>query len=168
MRDTEHPTITRGELAKRCEGRIQISTDKLAAYRWAIGLAFGDRTDYGRIVKRYQVPIERSAGRYSPPICVGVEKDVLWGDPAEDRICTSHVERQNLTVRMQSRRFTRLTNGFSKKVENLRAAVSLHFAHYNFVRKHGTIKTTPAVAAGMADREWKLAELVEWGEMYGR
>ena len=156
------------ELANRVEGRIQISTDKLAAYRWAIGLAFGDRTDYGRIVKRYQVPVDRSEGRYSPPVCVGVEKDILWGDPDPARISTSHVERQNLTVRMQSRRFTRLTNGFSKKVENLRAAVALHFAHYNFVRRHGTIKTAPAVAAGLAEKPWTLADLVEWGDLHGR
>lgn len=154
-------------LSTRVEGRIQISTDKLMAYRYAIQKAFGTNVDYGQIVKHYraQIPTE---SRYSPPECVSVTKESVLGLPNEDRICTSHVERQNLTLRMQSRRFTRLTNGFSKKAANLRAAVSLHFAHYNFVRKHGTIRTTPAVASGMADREWSLLEFVEFGEMYGR
>lgn len=109
-----------------------------------------------------------SFGRYSPPVCIGVEKDAVFGDPDMDRISTSHVERQNLTVRMGLRRFTRLTNGFSKKIENLRAAVALHFAYYNFVRKHQTIKTTPAVAAGVDAREWAIKDLVGWCETYGR
>jgi len=114
--------------------------------------------DYGRIVKRYQVE-PSNEGRYSPPLCVSIDKDVIMGSPDEDMISTSHVERQNLTMRMGMRRFTRLTNGFSKKVENLKAAVALHFAHYNFVRVHSTIKTTPALAAGVADRRWSLTDL---------
>src|SRR5690606_29544605 len=114
-------------------GRVQLSTDKLAAYRWAIFMEWGTDVDYGRIVKRYQVTAA-AEGRYSPPVCIGVSNDVIYGDPDPGRICTSHVERQNLNVRMQSRRFTRLTNGFSKKVENLEAAVALHFAAHNFVR----------------------------------
>jgi hypothetical protein len=150
------------ELAQRVEGRIQISTDKLAAYRWAIHVAWqehGQGVDYGRIVKRYQVE-PASWGRYSPPKVVGVEKDAVFGDPDMTQVSTSHVERQNLTMRMGMRRFTRLTNGFSKKVENLQAAVALHYAHYNFVRKHSTIKTTPAVAAGVAENELALRDLV--------
>lgn len=153
-------------LSRRVEGRIQISTDKLAAYRWAIARHFGGsiysdtQVDYGRIVKRYRGGPQDS-GRYSPPVVVAVDKDAMFGEPDEARICTSHVERQNLTMRTQMRRFTRLTNGFSKKLENLQAAVSLHFVHYNFVRRHSTIKTTPALAAGMADHRWTLEELVE-------
>jgi IS1 family transposase len=148
------------KLRPRVEGRPQLSTDKLAAYRWAIFSAWGTEVDYGRIVKRYAVEPARE-GRYSPPICIGVEKDVIYGDPDPERICTSHVERQNLNVRMQSRRFTRLTNGFSKKVENLEAAVALHFAAHNFVRVNRTIKTTPAVAAGIAAEPWKVVDLLE-------
>jgi len=116
--------------------------------------------DYGRIVKRYRVE-PASSGRYSPPHVVGVDKDVIYGNPGPDRICTSHIERQNLKVRMHSRRFTHLTNGFSKKVENLEAAVALHFAAHNFVRVNGTIRATPAQAAGLEDRAWKVEELVE-------
>jgi len=157
------------KLRSRVEGRVQISTDKLAAYRWAIASAWGyeELPDWGRIVKRYRVE-PASFGRYSPPVCIGVNKDAVFGDPDMDRISTSHVERQNLTVRMGLRRFTRLTNGFSKKVDNLRAAVALHFAYYNFVRKHSSIKTTPAVAAGLDGQPMTLPEFVEWGELYGR
>lgn len=90
-----------------------------------------------------------------------MDKDKIWGSPDPSRISTSHVERQHLTMRMGMRRLTRLTNGFSKKVENLRAAVAMHFAYYNFVRVHGSLKTTPALAAGVADRRWTLRELVE-------
>ena len=159
-RDMFHAGDFTRELARRVEGRVQISTDKLRAYRYAIHQAWGRDVDYGRIVKRYQgEPMD--SGRYSPPKVVGIEKDVIFGDPDLDRVSTSHVERQNLTVRMGSRRFTRLTNGFSKKVENLRSAVALHFAHYNFVRVHQSLKTTPAIASGVADRRWTLADLVE-------
>ncbi len=146
------------DLSKRIEGRVQVSTDKLAAYREAIHLAWGRNVDYGRIVKRYAgEPL--GSGRYSPPKVVAAEREIVWGTPDVDRISTSHVERNNLTMRMGMRRFTRLTNGFSKRVDNLRAAVALHFAHYNFVRVHRTLKTTPAVAAGVADRRWTLEEL---------
>ncbi|MCH7869992.1 MAG: hypothetical protein IH881_20040, partial [Myxococcales bacterium] len=136
-------------IAKRIEGRPQISTDKLGAYRSAILGQWSERDekgwtrpDWGTIVKRYEVETA-AAGRYSPPHVVAADKRVESGNPDVSRISTSHVERQNLTMRMNIRRFTRLTNGFSKKVENLQAAVSLHFAHYNFVRKHITIKTVP-------------------------
>jgi IS1 family transposase len=147
------------ELARRVEGRIQISTDKLAAYRYAIHQAWGREVDYGRIVKRYHgAPLD--SGRYSPPHVVGVRKDVIFGDPDLSLTSTSHVERQNLTMRTNIRRLTRLTNGFSKKVENLRAAVALHFAAYNFVRVHGSLKTTPAIAAGISDARLTLADLI--------
>jgi IS1 family transposase len=148
------------ELARRVEGRVQINADKLNVYRQAIFAAWGRDVDFGRIVKRFAgEPLD--TGRYSPPKVVGVEKEIVYGTPDIDAICTSHVERNNLTMRMHMRRFTRLTNGFSKKVENLRAAANLHFAYYNFCRKHSTIKTTPAIAAGVADRRWTIEELVE-------
>jgi IS1 family transposase len=155
-------------VARRVEGRVQISTDKLAAYKFAIAGQLGkNNVDYGRIVKRFRVE-DLGERRYSPPMVVGVDKDKVFGSPDPSRISTSHVERQNLTMRMGMRRLTRLTNGFSKKADNLKAAVSLHFAYYNFVRNHSTIKTTPAIAAGIADRQWRIDDLVEAGEIYGR
>lgn len=148
-------------LRGRFDVRLQVSTDKLAAYREAIDLAWGDNVDYGRIVKLFaSEPIEETR-RYSPPKVVGVERDVVIGDPIVTEISTSRVERNNLTMRMGLRRMTRLTNGFSKKVENLRAAVALHFAYYNFVRVHSSIRTTPALAAGVAGRAWTLRDLAE-------
>lgn len=155
-------------VADRTEGRIQISTDKLAAYKFAIAYQLGSaNVDYGRIVKRFRVE-DLGERRYSPPKVVSIAKDKVYGSPDPSRISTSLVERQNLTMRMGMRRMTRLTNAFSKKADNLKAAVSLHFAYYNFVRVHGSIKTTPALAAGIVDRKWKIEELVEEGELYGR
>ncbi len=149
------------ELRRRVEGRVQISTDKLAAYRrYAIFSAFGNDVDYGRIVKRYKVE-PASFGRYSPPVVVGVEKDVIFGAPDAEKISTSIVERSNLTMRTQIRRMTRLTLGFSKRVESLQAAINLHFAFYNFCRPHATLKkATPAMAAGLTQRKWGVEELV--------
>lgn len=155
-------------VSKRVEGRVQISTDKLAHYRFAIAGKLGrGNVDYGRIVKRFAVE-DLGERRYSPPVVVGVDKDKIYGNPDLSRISTSHVERNNLTIRMSMRRLTRLTNGFSKKLDNLKAAVSLHFAYYNFVRVHSSIKTTPALAAGVANRRWRIEELVEAGQLYGR
>jgi|CXWL01.1.fsa_nt_gi IS1 family transposase len=148
------------DLSERLSNRVQISTDGLNSYVDAIERAFGADVDYGQIVKAYEAePI--GPGRYSPPRVISADKAVIAGSPAPEHISTSHVERQNLTMRMSMRRFTRLTNGFSKKVENLRAAVSLHFAHYNFVRTHKTLRVTPAMAAGVSDRLWSMEELVE-------
>src|SRR5207244_634332 len=111
--------------------------------------------DYAQIVKTYEAePI--GPGRYSPPKVIATEKTIICGDPDPKRICTSHVERLNLTTRMNVRRFTRLTNAFSKKMENLRAAVGLHFAHYNLARTHGTIRVTPAMEAGIANHIWSI------------
>ena len=118
------------------------------------------RRDYGQIVKFYEAePI--GPGRYSPPHVTRTEKSVIAGEPDQAYISTSLVERQNLTMRMNMRRFTRLTNGFSKKVENLAAAVAVHFAYYNLVRVHKTLRVTPAMAAVVSDRLWSLEELVE-------
>ena len=149
------------DLASRLAGRIQLSSDMLETYVQAVEDGFGrDRVDYGRIVKHYETT-PTGPGRYSPPQVVSTSHDVVIGNPAG--ACTSHVERQNLTMRMSMRRFTRLTNAFSKKVENLRAAVALHFAYYNFCRIHRTLRITPAMAAGVSDRIWDLEELIELG-----
>jgi IS1 family transposase len=148
------------DLSNRLSNRIQLSSDKLKAYVDAVEIAFGADIDYGQIVKSYEAePIGPS--RYSPPKVVSVLKEYVVGNPNLRRICTSFVERQNLTVRMQMRRFTRLTNAFSKKLENLKAAVALHFAHYNFVRIHGSLRMTPAMAAGVTKELWTVRDLIE-------
>ena len=139
---------------------MQLSTDSLRSYVDAVERAFGADVGYGQIVKFFDAePI--GPPRYAPPAVTHVERTVIAGSPDPVHISTSLVERQNLTMRMSMRRFTRLTNGFSKKLENMQAAVSLHFAHYNFVRQHKTLRVTPAVAAGVSDRMWSLEELVE-------
>ena len=148
------------DLSERLTNRVQISSDSLRSYVDAVERAFGADVDYGQIVKFYDAePI--GPGRYAPPRVTGVARSVIAGSPDQRHISTSLVERQNLTMRMSMRRFTRLTNAFSKKVENLRAAVSLHFAHYNFVRMHKSLRITPAMAAGVSDKLWTLEELVE-------
>lgn len=148
------------DLNSRLAKRVQLSTDGLLAYVNAVDDAFGGNVDYGQVVKFYDAePI--GPGRYSPPKVTGQQKAVIFGEPDQTLISTSLVERQNLTMRMQMRRLTRLTNGFSKKLDNLKAAVALHFAHYNFVRVHRSLRMTPAMAAGVADRLWSLEELVE-------
>jgi len=147
------------DLASRLANRVQLSSDALRLYVEAIERGFGGEVDYAQIVKSYEAePI--GPGRYSPPKVVAIEKDRLVGAPDMNRASTAFVERQNLHMRMAMRRFTRLTNAFSKKVENLEAAVALHFAHYNFVRIHGTLKATPAMASGVTSRPWTVHELV--------
>lgn len=148
------------DLSGRLTNRVQLSSDALRAYVEATEQAFGADVDYGQIVKIYEAePI--GPGRYSPPRVVDAERSVIAGTPKLGHISTSFVERQNLTMRMGMRRFTRLTNALSKKVENLHAAVALHFAHYNFVRLHKSLRLTPAMAAGVTDRLWSLEQLVE-------
>lgn len=139
---------------------MQLSSDALPLYVNAIEQAFGANVDYGQIVKSYEAePI--GPGRYSPPHVVSAHRTVMGGNSTVREISTSLIERQNLTMRMSMRRFTRLTNAFSKKIENLRAAVALHFAHYNFVRVHKTLRATPAMAAGLTSGLWTLEELLE-------
>jgi IS1 family transposase len=158
-RDLPTATAFLGDLSERLANRVQLSSDALDAYVDAAEQAFGADVDYGQIVKVYEAePV--GPGRYSPPKVVDAYRSVIQGGPDQAHISTSYVERQNLTMRMSMRRFTRLTNAFSKKVENLRAAVALHFAHYNFVRIHGKLRVTPAMAAGVTDRLWSLEELV--------
>ncbi len=147
------------DISDRLSNRVQLSSDGLKAYVEATEAAFGADVDYGQIVKAYEAePI--GPGRYSPPHVVSAERIPMAGSPDISHISTSFVERQNLTMRMSMRRFTRLTNAFSKKVENLRAAVALHFVHYNFVRVHKTLRVTPAMAAGVSDQLWSLEDLV--------
>jgi IS1 family transposase len=159
-RDLPTATAFLADLSDRLANRVQLSSDALAAYVDATERAFGADVDYGQIVKFYEAePVGR--GRYSPPHVVGAERSVIVGNPDQAHISTSLIERQNLTMRMSMRKFTRLTNAFSKKIENLRAAVSLHFAHYNFVRVHRSLRVTPAMEAGVSDRLWSLNDLVE-------
>ena len=143
------------DLAFRLANRAQISTDGHRAYVHAVQGAFDGEVDYGRLIKVYG---QDSQGR---EIVLRCDKEVVCGSPAKENICTSHVERQNLTMRMNMRRFTRLTNAFSKKLENHTAMIGIHFLNYNFVRKHQTIKTAPAVEAGVTDSPLKIEELVE-------
>ena len=156
-----------GDLAERLSGRIQLTSDGHRAYLVAVEEAFGNDIDYARLVKIYGQDGGKSPERrYSPPVCIGAEKHPTIGNPDPDHISTSYVERQNLTMRMNMRRFTRLTNGFSKKIENHACAVSLHSMFYNFVRIHQTLKVSPAMAAGVTDRLWEMTDLVEMIEAF--
>jgi IS1 family transposase len=147
------------DLSERLDNRVQLSSDSLSAYIEAVEQAFGSDVDYGQIVKAYEAE-PMGAGRYSPPQVVGAEKIIVSGMPNKSKISTSFVERQNLTMRMQMRRFTRLTNAFSKKLNNLKAAVALHFAHYNFVRIHSSLRVTPAMEAGVTNHLWSIRDLM--------
>jgi IS1 family transposase len=149
------------DLRSRVVNRPQITTDAFTPYYPAIMEAFGNRCDYAQLIKVFASDLNVGRGRYSPPRMVSSEKEGLIGLPEERAISTSHVERQNLSVRMECRRFTRLTNAFSKKLANLKASVALHYTHYNFVRYHRTLKCTPAMAAGIADHIWTVQELIE-------
>ncbi len=147
------------DCAERVVGRLQITTDGHRAYLSAVEEAFGMDVDYAQLQKIYGSSLETET-RYSPAVCIGCDMKVVSGDPDPKHVSTSYVERQNLTMRMHMRRFTRLTNGFSKKLDNHGYAVALHFMYCNFVKVHGTLRVTPAVEAGLADHIWDLAELV--------
>lgn len=148
------------DLKSRLRNRVQLSSDSFEPYVKAIQAEFGRDIDYARVIKSYEEePAGR--GRYSPPAVIHVEKDDLIGNPNMALASTSMIERQNLTIRMSCRRLTRLTNAFSKKYENLQAAMDLHFCHYNFVRTHRTIRCTPAMEAGIAKSHLTVADLVE-------
>jgi IS1 family transposase len=148
------------DLASRVETRVQLTTDGHKAYINAVADAFGpSNIDYAMLVKLFgETPA--GPGRYSPPACIGIEMRPIMGEPDMEYVSTSYVERQNLTMRMSMRRFTRLTNAFSKKCDNLAHAVALHFMHYNFCRVHQTLRVTPAMAAGLADHVWEIGELI--------
>lgn len=166
-RDGENARRFLLDVARRTRGCIQLTTDGAEIYREAAWDAFTGFVDYGMLQKLYASPMEAER-RYSPPVCVGTQTDILQGEPDPEHISTSHVEHQNLTMRMSMRRFARLTNAFSKKVYNLSCAVALHFMVSNFVRPHGTLvaaangrPTTPAMAAGLATRPWTFEDVVE-------
>jgi IS1 family transposase len=149
------------DVSGRMSNRVQISTDGLAAYENAIDAAFGADADYGQIIKTYGSITTEDNRRYSAPEFVSCEKKVIAGRPDYDLISTSYIERLNATTRLHMRRLTRLTLAFSKKRENFTAAVGLHFAYYNFVKRHNTLRCTPAMAAGVAKTFWTVADLVE-------
>lgn len=146
------------DLGKRMANRIQLSTDGLKWYLFAVNLAFKGEIDYG-VLKKIYAPTY-SEGRYSPPECVACNKKELVGDPDPKYISTSYVERQNLTMRMSMRRYTRLTNAFSRKIENHIATLAIFYMHYNFVRIHQTLRVTPAMAAEVTDRLWSIDDLI--------
>ena len=160
-RNADNTRFFMADLANRIVGVPQITTDALALYRDAVELAFGPHVNFAQIEKHYETPITpEAAGRYSPGRIIGQEKTLVTGRFDLDTASTSHVERMNLTVRMQNRRFTRLTSGYSKKARNLRAAVALFVAYFNFCRVHESLRCTPAMAAGLTDHVWSLAELL--------
>jgi len=138
--------------------RFQLTTDGYKPYPQAVRGVFGQSVNYAQLVKQYGASDDER--RYSPPAIVSIDKRVIIGEPSKDRICTSYVERNNLNVRTFVRRMTRLSNGFSKKWENHEAALALYFAYYNFCWKHGTLKETPAMAAGLTDHRWTVEELL--------
>jgi IS1 family transposase len=149
------------KLYQATSGRFQLTTDGFKAYPDAVAYSLGTRVDFAQLVKVYAQPRE-GEHRYSPAEVVSAIPSPRWGNPNPERICTSHVERQNLTMRMMIRRLTRLTNAFSKKWENLRAALALHFAYYNFCRIHKTIRCTPAMEAGIASTVWTIKDLLTY------
>lgn len=148
------------DLAARLANRVQLTTDGHSVYLDAVADTFGIDVDYAMLVKLYGAAPDASAGRYSPAECIGIRKKAIEGLPDFDHISTSYVERQNLTMRMQMRRFTRLTNGFSKKLENHYHALSLYFVWYNWVRIHKSLKVSPAMAAELTDKLWSMEDIV--------
>ena len=148
------------DLSERLATRIQLTTDGHKVYVEAVENAFGMEIDYAMLRKVYGTDTEVSETRYSPAKCLGCEVKYITGEPDPKHISTSYVKRQNLTMRMSMRRFTRLTNAFSKKLENHAATVALYFMYYNFARVHQTLRVTPAMEAGIADHVWSIEEIV--------
>lgn len=159
-RDGEAASAFVNDLAGRLSNRVQITADGHKAYLDAIDTAFGSNVDYSMLVKIYGTTEVEGQKRYSPASCIGCKKEWITGQPDEQHVSTSFAERQNLNMRMSMRRFTRLTNAFSKKLENHVAAISLHFMYYNFVRIHQTLRVTPAMKAGVTDRKWGIEDIV--------
>jgi IS1 family transposase len=158
-RDGGYAAEFMADVASRLRNRVQLTTDGHNVYLNAVEDAFGSEVDYAMLVKIYGQPRE-TEHRYSPAVCVGCRRVAVMGNPDPAYVSTSYVERSNLTIRMGSRRFTRLTNAFSKKVENLRAAVALHFMYYNFARIHQSLRFSPAMAAGVTNHLWSIEEIV--------
>jgi IS1 family transposase len=160
-RDSEYAMGLMDDLRGRLANRVQLTTDGHKAYLGAVEEAFGDDIDYAMLIKLYGAAPEAMKGRYSPADCIGARKEPITGNPDRKHVSTSYVERQNLTMRMSMRRFTRLTNGFSKKIEHHNYAVALHFMYYNFARIHKSLRVSPAMAAGLTDRLWDVADIVD-------
>jgi IS1 family transposase len=158
-RDGQTAKIFIDDLASRLANRVQLTTDGHRAYLEAVESAFGSQIDYAMLNKIYASSQDQT--RYSPAECVGCERKPITGNPAPRYVSTSYAERQNLTMRMGMRRFTRLTNAFSKKVENHTYQVALHFMYYNFARVHATLRVTPAMEAGVSDHVWDLEEIAD-------
>jgi hypothetical protein len=149
------------DLSGRLAHKVQLTTDGHNQYLEAVEESFGGDIDYAMIIKIYATGVgKKDQTRYSPAECVGCEKKVISGNPNPDHVSTSYIERQNLTMRMSMRRFTRLTNAFSKKVENHAHAIALHYMYYNFVRVHKTLRCTPAMAAGVTSKLWSIEDTV--------
>jgi transposase-like protein/IS1 family transposase len=147
------------KLNEATQGHFQLTTDGFAPYNYAVSYSLGTRVDFAQLIKVYAGSREGEQ-RYSPAVVQGTIRQIQIGNPVHHRICTSHIERANLGVRTSMRRMTRLTNGFSRKWENLKAAYALYFAHYNFCRVHGTLRVTPAMETGITDHIWSLSELL--------
>jgi IS1 family transposase len=164
-RDGDAATHFIGDLAARLANRVQLTSDGHKPYLEAVEESFGAGIDYAMLIKTYGTP-EGAIGRYSPGECTGIEKRRVEGRPDPEHVSTSYVERQNLSMRMGTRRFTRLTNAFSKKAENHALAVAIYFMHYNFVRIHQTLRCSPAMAAGVTTTLWELADMVKVLEVW--
>ncbi len=165
-RNLETTTQFLSELSGRLANRVQISSDAMPSYIEAIDRVFGANVDYGQIVKSYEAePV--GPGRYSPPRVSSIKRSVRVGRPEEGHISTSYVERSNLLMRMSIRRLTRLTDAFSKKLENLEASIALHFGYYNFVRIHRSLRVTPAMEAGVTKSVWTINDLVDACDSHG-
>lgn len=152
------------DLSNRLDSRVQLSTDGYLGYKDTVDASFGGAIDYGQVVKIYETR-DGQRGRFGVPECIAAIPTTILGNPDQAKICTSHVERSNLSMRTFMRRLTRLCLGFSKKLENLKHAVALYFAWYNFVRVHGTLKVTPAMEAGLTDHVWSLSEMLLINEL---
>ncbi|MBA1140210.1 DDE-type integrase/transposase/recombinase [Mesorhizobium neociceri] len=159
-RDSEYAMGFMDDLSRRLANRVQLTSDGHRAYLEAVEGAFGGDIDYAMLIKLYGASPDSAKGRYSPAECTGARKERIEGNPDIKHVSTSFAERQNLTMRMHMRRFTRLTNGFSKKVEAHANAVALHFMYYNFVRIHTTLRMTPAMAAGVTGKLWEISDIV--------
>jgi IS1 family transposase len=158
-RDSVHAVRFMRDLSKRLANPIQLSTDAMSAYHWAVSASF-EKVDYAQIVKEYASPSADEQRRYSPPEVVDVHKHPIFGDPDPALISTSYVERANLTTRMHVKRLSRLTLAFSKKLANFEAAIALHLAYYNFCKWHSAVRCTPAIASGLEKSVWTVADLL--------
>jgi hypothetical protein len=163
-RDAANAHLFISDVSERLANRVQLTTDGNNVYLNAVEHYLGGKVDYAMLVKQYgqEAPPERS---YSPAKCLGAKKRQIDGNPDMELVSTSYAERQNLNIRMQNRRYTRLTNAFSKKADMLAYSIAITFCYHNFVRVHQTLKTTPAVAAGIVPRKWKIEDLVELADV---